>query len=224
MNLDKQDEQELWWLLQKIKDLLPYPFKEQRVEFHFKPSPGEVKKYNLDYIPEPEKQHELLDILKKENVLDYEDKLETVHLRGCDYVWSQFLLNVEKQSFDKLFQSYKQKYERQREVNYQKSTIAQLSFFPEDEIAEYKGVTKKVKKGKKAYELLDFMSKNKNTSFGADSIIQKCNDNIIIPQHKFKGVKDISDTIDSIRNSLKVKKSEYFPLKCESKRFIWREK
>ena len=101
---------------------------------------------------------------------------------------------------------------------------SQLLFNAEDGITVYRGVDYQFKKGKKAYALLDFMSKSKKTPFGVDAIIKNCNDNIKISRHKFKGEKDISDTINNIRSSLKVNKGEYFPIYFQEQRIIWQEK
>ena len=134
MNLDKQGEQELWWLLQKIKRLLPYPFKNQGIQFYFKPESGD-KSYNLDYIPEPEEQEKLLIILKDKGVLDYKERTIKIPLPdGAILVDTSYVLIINKQVFDSLFQDYKQKYELQNLKDKSQVTKELYSSFNNDKI------------------------------------------------------------------------------------------
>lgn len=105
-----------------------------------------------------------------------------------------------------------------------KNKNATLIFHPNDGFAEYRGNFDNFNKGKKHYVLLNFLNNSKNTSFIAESIIKNCNPHINNAHHKFKGEKDIRDTVNRIRSNLKVSKGEFFPIKCEPNCIIWLEK
>lgn len=103
-----------------------------------------------------------------------------------------------------------------------------LSFYNETGDIEYNTETGIAKNGNKDYALLLLLSKNKNTPFTAKDIQEYCNSLVNKNTHKFKGEKDIDDTIRQIRFKLKVKTGAYFPIlkrgAKESRSWIWLEK
>ena len=83
--------------------------------------------------------------------------------------------------------------------------LAKLNFFPDDDLVEYKGESKKVKG--KGRALLTMFSKSKGIPFTASEIARKCNSTINNSFHYFRSDKDIYDTIEHLKKKLKVKKS-----------------
>jgi hypothetical protein len=95
-----------------------------------------------------------------------------------------------------------------------------LEYYPDDSRAGYKGQEYTFKGKSRA--LLNLLFINKNTPYDVERIKEKCNPNI--DAYKFKADKDIRDTITYIRDCLKVKRGEYFPLAKRDGNFIWTEK
>jgi hypothetical protein len=87
-----------------------------------------------------------------------------------------------------------------------------LNFYPDSGNLEYGGEKGNAKNGKKDYALLTLLHGNKNTPFSIEEIREKCNPAVNIGAHKFKGEKDIRDTIGQIRFKLKVSRGAYFPI------------
>jgi len=100
--------------------------------------------------------------------------------------------------------------------------LAKLNFFPDDDLVEYKGESKKVKG--KGRALLTMFSKSKGIPFTASEIARKCNSTINNSFHYFRSDKDIYDTIEHLKKKLKVKKSEYFPIYKLEGSWIWAQK
>jgi len=130
------------------------------------------------------------------------------------------------ENFNKLFKEYLLRletagYSRNKEEN------NKLFFSVETGDMGFKGETGTAKSGNKDYALLSLLLKNKKTPFNAKDIQEYCNPLVNKITYKFKGEKDIDDTIRQIRFKLKVKKGAYFPIqkRCEraNKVWIWHE-
>nr|MBA3724763.1 hypothetical protein [Candidatus Levybacteria bacterium] len=76
----------------------------------------------------------------------------------------------------------------------------------------------------KAKALLTLLNNSKNTPFTLEDIKTKGNPHIPNKRHYFKGDKDMRDTVNYIREMLKVNKGEYFPIKKHDINWIWLEK
>jgi hypothetical protein len=87
-----------------------------------------------------------------------------------------------------------------------------LNFYPDSGSMEFGGEMGNAKSGNKDYALLTLLHGSKNTPFSIDDIQEKCNPLVVNPAHKFKGEKDISDTVRQIRYKLKVDKGVFFPI------------
>jgi hypothetical protein len=87
-----------------------------------------------------------------------------------------------------------------------------LNFYPDSGDMEFGGEIGNAKSGDKDYALLTLLHRSKNTPFSIDDIREKCNPLVVNPAHKFKGEKDISDTVRQIRFKLKVNKGSFFPI------------
>jgi hypothetical protein len=103
-------------------------------------------------------------------------------------------------------------------------TSTKLCFYTIDGIAEYKSITATFSFGTKARALLDYLFIGKNTPLNINDIRNNCNQKINLDSHHFKKEKDVSDTIKYIKDKLKVKKGEYFPIYKKGKTFFWIEK
>ena len=100
-----------------------------------------------------------------------------------------------------------------------------LYFSPADGIADYRTAQWTCREGTKPRALLTFLTGNKNTPFSLEDIQRFCNKNIRLEKHRFRGEKDVDDTIRGICNKLKVRKGEYFPIhKVENSKWIWVER
>lgn len=103
-----------------------------------------------------------------------------------------------------------------------------LNFYPETGDIEYKNELGVTKNGNKDYAFLTLLYKNKNTPFNTADIQKHCNPLVNKDAHKFKGEKDIDDTIRQIRFKLKIKKGAFFPIvkkgEKENKKWLWIEK
>lgn len=97
-----------------------------------------------------------------------------------------------------------------------------LIFNPYDGITHYRGADYQFTGKSKA--LLNFLSTSKNTTFPLEEIKTKCNPNIANTRSHFKGDKDMRDTVNYIRKQLKVKRSEFFPIRKQDNNWIWIEK
>lgn len=97
-----------------------------------------------------------------------------------------------------------------------------LIFYAEDGITEYR-TARYTFKGK-TRALLEFLCKSKNTPFSLDDIKTNCNQNISNSKHHFKGDKDMRDTVNYIREMLKVNEGEFFPIYKRENNWIWLEK
>lgn len=100
--------------------------------------------------------------------------------------------------------------------------LSKLNFFADDDIVEFKGIKAKVKGKSKA--LLVCLNENPNVPYSASVIASKCNQYITTPYYVFKNNKDIYDTIRTLKNKLKVKKSEFFPIHKHFNNWIWDQK
>lgn len=101
---------------------------------------------------------------------------------------------------------------------------AKLKFYPDDSTAEYRGTSFQFKTGTKSGELLRFFNGSKNTPLELRFIQARCNQRIKIARHHFKTEKDVNDTIRAIRQKLKVRTGEYFPLYKTGNSFILEER
>ncbi|MFA6322135.1 MAG: hypothetical protein WCX71_01510 [Candidatus Buchananbacteria bacterium] len=101
--------------------------------------------------------------------------------------------------------------------------LTKLSFFPENGLAEFRDIQATFKFGKKTNVLLGYLNSIKNTPVYLKEIQENCNSQIAIEKHKFKSEKDVRDTINGLKEKLKVKEGEFFPIYNKGKRFIWKE-
>lgn len=101
-------------------------------------------------------------------------------------------------------------------------TPKKLNYYPATGEAEYKTALWQFKG--KARAFLVVLHKNKNMNFNVEDIKTYCNPLIEIEKHKFKGEKDISDTLREIKYRLKASKGEFFPIFKQEKGWIWLEK
>lgn len=103
-----------------------------------------------------------------------------------------------------------------------------LYFYEETGDINYKNELGITKNGNKDYALLSLLHKNKNTPFNTTDIQKHCNPLVNKDTHKFKGEKDIDDTLRQIRFKLKVKNRAFFPIvkrgEKENKKWLWIEK
>ena len=99
--------------------------------------------------------------------------------------------------------------------NYAKHRSLKLVFNSESGDLMYQDVTAFAREGAKDYALLSFLNDNKNCPFETREIIEHCNPKVKVLRHKFKAVKDISDTIRQIRSKLKIQKRAAFPIRKE---------
>lgn len=99
---------------------------------------------------------------------------------------------------------------------------SKLEFNPDDGVTIYRGA-EYVFTGK-GRALLTFLYNSKNTPFSLKDIKEKCNPNINNKRFYFKAQKDVWDTVEYIKTNLKVKKSEFFPIKKSDENWIWIEK
>ena len=102
-----------------------------------------------------------------------------------------------------------------------------LRFYKDDGLIEYKNKIGQTKAGKKDYALLLLLNEGKKTAFNIEDIKKYCNNYINIEKHRFKGERDIDDTIIQIKHKLKVKKGSFFPIqkrgKTGKKQWLWIE-
>jgi len=87
-----------------------------------------------------------------------------------------------------------------------------LSFDLESGEMEFGGEMGIAKSGDKDYALVKLLYRNPNTPFTIKSIQENCNPLVNKDAHKFKGEKDIDDTVRQIRLKLKVNKGASFPI------------
>jgi len=97
-----------------------------------------------------------------------------------------------------------------------------LNFYPDTGEAEYLTAIWQFKG--KARAFLTVLHENKNMNFNVEGIREHCNPLIEIEKHKFKGEKDINDTLREIKYRLKANKGEFFPIFKQEKGWIWLEK
>ncbi len=108
------------------------------------------------------------------------------------------------------------------EVSKPKLGDSKLEFNPDDGVTIYRGA-EYVFTGK-GRALLTFLYNSKNTTFPLEDIKEKCNPSINNKHFYFKAQKDVWDTVEYIRKNLKVKRSEFFPIKKSDENWIWIEK
>lgn len=100
--------------------------------------------------------------------------------------------------------------------------VAKLNYYSKDELAEYKGNKYKFKG--KGRALLNGLYESRNLPLSFDEIAARCNPSIKIGYHHFRGEKDIYDTVEYIKEKLKVNKNEYFPIRKVEASWIWDQK
>lgn len=105
-----------------------------------------------------------------------------------------------------------------------KRGYSRLEFYRENGLAIYKSAEWNFKQQGKGWALLDMLNGNKNTPYTVDEIKEKCNPNISVKKHHFRKMKDIRDTVEHIKDKLKVNKNEYFPILKRENHWIWEEK
>ena len=103
-----------------------------------------------------------------------------------------------------------------------------LNFFPDTGDVEYHTETAVVTNGHKDFAFLSLLNDYKNTPFNVKEIQEHCNPSVNNPAHKFKGEKDVDDTIRQIRAKLRIKKGAFFPIMKRGEKgnkvWIWVEK
>lgn len=94
----------------------------------------------------------------------------------------------------------------------------ELKFFSDNGIATYRG--EKAMFIGKAKALLTYLNNNRGTPFSLSDIQKGCNANLQ-DMKKFKKEKDVYDTYRNIKEKLKVKKGEFFPIEKTPEHIIW---
>lgn len=142
-----------------------------------------------------------------------------ISVTGDLSAFKEIKLELIQPAFDKLYEEYESSNNTSQAPAF---TSNQLTFYPEDGIAQYKGQDYQFKG--RGRVLLTLLYGNKNTPYSIEDIKAKCNQAIVNPRHKFKADKDIWDTVALIRRNLKVNNGEYFPIQKHESNWIWLEK
>lgn len=99
---------------------------------------------------------------------------------------------------------------------------AKLKYYPAENELIYKTITANRFIGlQKA--LLTFLNINKNVPLSVKETVEGCN-KLLLGKKRFQTDKQISDTLNEIKNKMKVNKSEYFPIQKEVDQIIWIDK
>ncbi len=101
---------------------------------------------------------------------------------------------------------------------------AKLNFFT-DGRAEFRGVVATFRQGSKQFCLLKLLDGMGNGSVTIEDVKRHCDPEIYIERYRFRGIKDVYDTIRGIRAKLKVQRGDFFPIQkrkeSEEHRWIW---
>lgn len=233
------------WTVRKLCTVIELSSDKEGVEYKLQPRNEERDSKNG--APSPKQEAEIMQGLQKQGFFEFQSAWLRADkpiifggehgITGEEAIWMAndsgsklemkyewgWLENPDLDALQHYLASIEQKVqELDSKSNQAKVTTPRLTFYVNDGITEYK--TAIYPFTGKARALLTFLNENKNTPFPIETIKKNCNPNISVEKHKFRTYKDIRDTVDYIKERLRVNKGEFFPICKQDTGWIWLER
>lgn len=170
-----------------------------------------------DHFPSSIEPSEVNELLGK--LANHYHLIEKLHLEK-DQVSFGFPARLTKKGFEDFRKSVTAAYKADQNKKLKteaKEREKEKLYFSKDGNTEYRGHAHQFTEGTKARAMIETLFGNPFYGHTIKDMQNDCNKHIFKEEHKFKGKKDVKDTLTYIRKMLKVKKGEHFPIQRRTK-------